>query len=177
MWLAWIFAFLLIGFAEELMNRGHIMSVLRRTNKTWLIVLVPSVIFGLIHLMNPDVTVFSVMNIILLGFLFAYMYYKSGHIWMGIGYHITWNIFQSSIYGMPCSGLIIPSLIGCEYPTATYLNGGAFGIEGGILTTLFAVLSFIVVHLYYKNADYRFLPAAEPECASATVEGDCTEAQ
>lgn len=159
-WLAWVFALLLVGIAEELMNRGFIMSVLRRTNRPWLIVLVPSLIFGMIHLTNPGVTVLSVVNIVLVGIVFSYMYYKSGHLWMCIGYHITWNIFQSTVYGMPCSGLVLPSLISCEYPAANLLNGGAFGIEGGLLTTLVQLLTLAAVHLYYRNSGYRFLPSA-----------------
>lgn len=158
-WITWIFTFLLIGFAEEVMNRGFIMSVLRRTNRTWLIVLVPSTAFGLIHLSNPGVTVLSVVNIILVGAVFSYMYYKSGNLWMCVGYHISWNIFQSAIYGMPCSGLIVPSLVSAEFPAANLLNGGAFGIEGGILTTLFNIGTFVVVYFYYKDSTYRFLPA------------------
>ena len=49
------------------MNRGFIMSVLRRTNSRFLVIVVPSLIFGLIHLTNPNVTLLSVVNIVLLG--------------------------------------------------------------------------------------------------------------
>lgn len=160
MWLAWVFALVLVGVAEEVMNRGFIMSVLRRANRPWVIMLVPSLIFGMMHLANPGVTALSVVNIVLAGILFSYMYYKSGHLWMGIGYHITWNIFQSTVYGMPCSGLVFPSLVSCEYPAANLLNGGAFGIEGGLLTTLVQLLTLAAVHLYYRNSGYRFLPSA-----------------
>lgn len=169
-WFGWVFTLLLVGLAEELMNRGFIMSVLRRTRKTWLIVLVPSLLFGLIHLTNPGVTILSVVNIVLIGVVFSYMYYRSGDLWMCIGYHITWNIFQSAIYGMPCSGLVIPSLVGSHYPVANLLNGGAFGIEGGILTTLFNIGTFVVVYLYHKDSSYRFLPAAAT--AAAERSGD-----
>lgn len=170
-WLAWAFTLLLVGIAEELMNRGFIMSVLRRTNKPWLIVLVPSILFGLIHLTNPGVTVLSVVNIILVGLVFSYMYYKSGNLWMCVGYHITWNIFQSSVYGMPCSGLVLPSLVSSEYPAANLLNGGAFGIEGGLLATLFTIGTFAAVRHYYRNSAYRFLPPDAPAAEGGEAAG------
>ena len=75
--MAWIVALLLVGFAEELMNRGFIMSILHRTNKPWLIVLVPSLILGMMHLVRPGVTVLSVVNIVLVGIVFSSMYYNA----------------------------------------------------------------------------------------------------
>ncbi len=158
-WFWWVIIFLFTGIGEELMNRGFIMSTLRRTNNVCLILLVPSVIFGLIHLANPGVTFLSILNIILIGIVFSWMYYKSGNLWMCIGYHITWNIFQSSIYGMPVSGLTgIDSLLSTDFPTDNLLNGGAFGIEGGLLTTFINLALFAFVYYYYRNSEYRFLP-------------------
>ena len=157
-WFWWVIIFLFVGIGEELMNRGFIMSLLRRTNNVFLILFIPSVIFGLIHLRNPGVTSLSTLNIILIGMVFSWMYYKSGNLWMCIGYHITWNIFQSSIYGMPVSGLTdINSLLSTHFPTNNLLNGGVFGIEGGLLTTFITLLLFPVVCYYYRNSEYRFL--------------------
>lgn len=155
--IGWLFNFVMVGFAEELFNRGFLMSVLRRTNNKYLIMAVPSIIFGLIHLMNPHITIVSLFNIIFIGFVFSYIYYKSGNLWMCIGYHITWNIFQSVIYGMPVSGLNVNHMITTHYPTNNLLNGGFFGIEGGILTTIISIFLLILVIIYYKNSDYDFL--------------------
>lgn len=153
----WILAFIVVAFAEEIMNRGFFMAVLRRCRNLYIIMLLPSVIFGLIHLMNPGVTFFSVCNIVLVGILFSYMFIKSGNIWMCIGYHFSWNTFQGVLYGMPVSGLTIPGIFHTEYTSGNVLNGGSFGIEGGILTTLITLLSFILVWYYYRNSAYDFL--------------------
>ena len=156
--ISWVILFISVGFAEELFNRGLLMSVLRRTNNKYLVMTIPSIIFGLIHVMNPHFTVISFINIILIGFVFSYMYYKSGNLWMCIGYHITWNLFQSVIYGMPVSGLNVDSLVVATYPTDNLLNGGSFGIEGGILTTAISILLMVFVFFYYRNSNYKFLP-------------------
>ena len=148
---------LLVGFAEELFCRGLLMSVLRRSQNKYLIMLLPSVIFGAIHIISPNVTAMSLINIILIGFVLSYMYYRSGSLWMCIGFHITWNLFQSIIYGMPVSGLNFNSLMTTHYPTANLLNGGAFGIEGGILTTAANVLLLVFLFFYYRTSTFRFL--------------------
>lgn len=153
----WIFTFVLVALGEEIMNRGFFMAVLRRCRNLYFIMLVPSVIFGLIHLMNPDVTFFSVFNIILVGILFSYMFIKSGNIWMCIGYHFSWNTVQGVLYGMPVSGLSIPGIFHTEFTSSNLLNVGLFGIEGGIITTIMTLLSFLFVWYYYRNSRYNFL--------------------
>ena len=156
--LTWLFAFILVAYAEELLNRGFIMAVLRRCrNHVFVLIFLPSVIFGAIHLGNPSVTLLSVFNIIIVGILFSYMFIKSGNIWMCIGYHFTWNVFQGIIYGMPVSGLNIPGIITTHFTRDNILNGGGFGIEGGILTTLVTLLSFLFVRYYYRNSTYDFM--------------------
>ncbi|MBU9737238.1 CPBP family intramembrane glutamic endopeptidase [Diplocloster agilis] len=153
----WILIFILVAFGEEILTRGFIMSTLRRTRNIYIILLVPSVIFGLIHLSNPNVTLLSVTNIIIFGILFSYMYIKSGNIWMCIGYHFTWNTFQGIIYGMPVSGLNVPGFITTEFTQNNLLNGGGFGIEGGILTTIVSILGIIFIKYYYRNSEYDFI--------------------
>ena len=153
---AWVLVFVAVGIAEEVMNRGFIMSVLRRTNSRFLVIVVPSLIFGLIHLTNPNVTLLSVVNIVLLGIALSLMYYKSGNVWMCIGFHIAWNLFQSVVYGMPVSGLDVPAFLVSAYPVGNLLNGGGFGIEGGVLTTVAAVSVMAFTLFYYRTSEYRF---------------------
>ena len=58
---------------------------------------------------------------------------------------------------MPVSGLDIKGIITIRFPFDTILNGGAFGIEGGVLTTLITILSFLFVKHYYRNSTYDFI--------------------
>lgn len=130
---------------------------LRRVGNLPFIVLVPSFIFGLIHLGNNGVTFFSVCNIILAGLLFSYMYIRSGNIWMCIGYHFTWNSFQGLVFGMPVSGINVTGMITTHFTANNFITGGIFGIEGGILTTLVTLLGFLFVKYYYRNSTYDFI--------------------
>lgn len=155
--LVWVLTFILVAVGEETLNRGFLMSTLRRTRCSYCIMLIPSAIFGCIHLTNPNVTFFSIFNIVIAGLLLSYMYYKSGNLWMCIGFHFTWNTFQGIIYGIPVSGMNIPGILTTTYTQDNILNGGNFGIEGGILTTIIMLLSILFVKYYYRNSRYDFI--------------------
>jgi uncharacterized protein len=153
----WLIVLIFVALGEEIINRGFLMSTLRRVGSLPFIVLVPSFIFGLIHLGNNGVTFFSVCNIILAGLLFSYMYIRSGNIWMCIGYHFTWNSFQGLVFGMPVSGINVTGMITTHFTADNFITGGIFGIEGGILTTLVTLLGFLFVKYYYRNSTYDFI--------------------
>ena len=56
-----------------------------------------------------------------------------------------------------------PGIITTKYMESNLLNGGAFGIEGGILTTIMTLLSFLFVWYYYRNSNYDFLSDKEKQ--------------
>ena len=153
----WIITLLFVAFGEELLYRSLLMSILRRSGSLCAAALVSSAVFGSVHLMNPNVTLVSVLNIMLAGLLFSYIYIKTGNIWMCIGFHFTWNTFQGVVYGMPTSGLILPSVISTSFTADNIINGGAFGIEGGIMTTAMMLAGFLFVKYYSRNSQYDFL--------------------
>jgi membrane protease YdiL (CAAX protease family) len=153
----YLLIFILVGFAEEIFSRGYCMSVMRQTRSVTLILLVPAVIFSLMHISNPGFSFSAFINIAIAGLLFAYMYMKSGNIWMPIGFHITWNYFQGCVFGLSTSGLGIQGLIKSEYTRYSLLGGGAFGPEEGIFTTAVLLLGFLFVKWYYRKSTLDFL--------------------
>ena len=62
-----------------------------RGNKKWLIYVASALIFSIAHGLNPNVSILGLVNIALVGILFAYMFYATNSLWLPIGYHITWN--------------------------------------------------------------------------------------
>jgi membrane protease YdiL (CAAX protease family) len=165
--LLYLLMFIMVGFAEELLSRGYIMSVLRQTKSIAAIMIIPSVIFALLHSFNSGIGAVPYINLTLVGILFSYMYLKSGNIWMPIGYHITWNYFQGNVFGFKVSGTEVEGMLSTSYTKDNILNGGAFGPEGGLFVTVILLIGFVVVNLYYKNKKFDFLsmdptPAMKP---------------
>lgn len=155
--LLWLLIFISVGFAEEMLTRGYIMSLLRQTKSLPMVVIISSAIFALLHSTNPGVGVLPIINIFLVGTLFAYMYIKSGNIWMPIGYHITWNYFMGNVYGFKVSGQDTASLISTYLGSNAIISGGDFGPEGGLVVTVITLLGFIFVKYYYRNSIYDFI--------------------
>lgn len=149
--------FVLVGFAEEFFNRAYIMSTLKQTKNIYIIVIVSSTIFSLIHSGNPNINLIAYINIFLVGLLFAYMYIKSGIIWMPIGYHITWNYFQGNIFGFQVSGISQKGVYQTNILSENILNGGNFGPEGGLIVTAIIILGLLFTKWYYRNNKYEFL--------------------
>lgn len=146
-----LISFIFVGFGEEILSRGYIMSVLKQTRNKWIVLVGPALIFAALHLGNPGIDILSFINLFLVGVLFAYMFMKSKNIWMPIGYHITWNYFQGYIWGFEVSGLNVNGLYKIKNISNNIINGGEFGPEGGIIVTIIICLTFYFVNRYYKN--------------------------
>jgi membrane protease YdiL (CAAX protease family) len=151
--LTFLILFIFVGFSEEIFFRGYIMKTMEdRYNSKWLVYVMSSLIFSLFHGMNPNVSIFGLINIGLVGLLFSYMYDVTKSLWMPIGYHITWNYFQGNVFGFPVSGTDPHGLY--EITTedsANIFTGGSFGPEGGLLATSLIILGVLATNVYSKT--------------------------
>lgn len=148
--LTFLLLFILVGFFEEMFFRGYVMSTLEsRGNRKWVIYVVSALVFSLMHGANPNVSVLGLVNIALVGILFAYMFDVTKSLWLPIGYHITWNYFQGNVFGFAVSGISPHGIYNVSIESGNdVLTGGAFGLEGGLFATLLIVVSFFATKLY-----------------------------
>ncbi|MDL4842292.1 CPBP family intramembrane glutamic endopeptidase [Aquibacillus rhizosphaerae] len=149
---SFLILFILVGFFEEVFFRGYIMSTMSNTgNKKWLIYIGSALLFSVVHGTNPNVSIFGLLNILLVGILFAYMFDVTNSLWMPIGYHITWNYFQGNVFGFAVSGTTPHGIYNVDVSEGhLLLTGGAFGLEGGLLATLLIVIGFIATYYYAR---------------------------
>ena len=149
----YLLLFILVGLSEELTFRGYIMSTLEdRGNSKSVIYIVSALIFGIAHIANPNVVALGIINIFLVGLLFAYMYERTKSLWLPIGYHITWNYFQGNVFGFPVSGTTPHGIYNVDVSSGNdLLTGGSFGLEGGMLATLMIVIGFVFTYLFTKK--------------------------
>ena len=62
-------------------------------------------LFGALHLGNPDATAFGAFAIAVeAGVLLGALYVWTGRLWLSIGMHATWNFFQGYVFGATVSG-------------------------------------------------------------------------
>lgn len=138
-------------FVEELLTRGYFMTALKTTRKKTIVFFASAIFFALLHLANEGVTLISTFNTFLAGALFAYMFVKSGKLWMPIGFHFAWNFIQGTILGLTVSGTEQVSIIGTELGNNSLLSGGSYGVEGGLLVTGVLLICFLYVRFSVES--------------------------
>jgi membrane protease YdiL (CAAX protease family) len=143
------------ALSEEILFRGLPLVLLAGVIGRWQAVVATSLLFGLSHMGNPDVTPLALVNITLAGIFLAAVFFTPGGIWAAWGAHLGWNLSLAAL-GAPVSGLplAIPVL---EYNPGgpVWLSGGAFGPEGGILASVATIGAIILVS--------RWIPKGEGE--------------
>lgn len=151
-----IILFILVGINEEMFARGYCMTVLKQTGNMWIVVIVSSIVFALLHSLNPAMSWLSYLNLFLFGVFTAYMFIRSKNLWLSVGYHITWNYFEGNIFGFQVSGQVTKAVYNVNSVGNTILTGGKFGPEGGLIVTFILVIGFIYMWKIYKPQDRVF---------------------
>lgn len=145
------------GVVEEIMLRGLIFRFLEKWLGSWIALLLSALMFGLMHLGNPDATLFAALSIALeAGVTLAAIYMVTRRLWAAIGFHAVWNFTQGGIYGADVSGFEGKGLLASKTHGAELLTGGAFGPEAS-LPALFICTSIGIWFLRraYKNGQFK----------------------
>jgi membrane protease YdiL (CAAX protease family) len=135
---------------EEAVFRGYILQTFARSNLAWFAILMTAVFFGALHLSNPSAGPLSTFNTALAGIWFGVAYLKTRDLWFVTGIHFVWNWMQGSVFGIEVSGLtkIVTHPVLKEIETGpTWIGGGNYGLEGGIVTTIAIILSTVAIYL------------------------------
>jgi membrane protease YdiL (CAAX protease family) len=130
--------FFLGAAVEELAFRGYYFQTLIQGITFLPATIAMAGLFGAAHLGNPNVSLFGIVNFMLAGIWLSIAYIKTRGLWLPLGLHFSWNFTQATIFGLPTSGIDFADkrLLCTIHGGPAWLTGGAFGPEGGILTTL-----------------------------------------
>lgn len=131
---------------EELVFHGYAFQHLVRHMGEFATVLPVGILFGLMHLGNQNVTLLAVVNTIAWGVLLGCAYLRTRALWLPIGMHFGWNVAMPFL-GVNLSGFTI-AVTGYElyWRTGVLWGGGAYGLEGGLLTTVAVAGLFILLY-------------------------------
>ena len=149
------------GIGEEFVFRGILFKYMQKTLGTVVAVLVPSIVFGAIHIMNmQEFNAIDVIQLLLGGtsvaILFSLIYIKSGSLIPGMFFHSCWNILIiGSIFGVGdiVNGIENNAIIQYRLKSSNHLlTGGNFGIEISLPAILiFISASIFLVYLIKKE--------------------------
>ena len=123
----------LVGLAEEVRDRGILFRLLEQNLGTWVAMGLSALLFGFSHWKNPGATLWSSLAIAFEGgVLVAALYAATRSLWLPIGVHWAWNLFEGPVFGAAISGNSVGALARGELSGPAWLTGGAFGPEAGI---------------------------------------------
>ncbi len=155
--------FLGVGFYEEAITRGYLLRNLAeglrflplgKRGPLILAWVLTSLLFGVLHLGNPNATWQSTVNLVSAGLFLGLGYILTGELAIPIGVHITWNFFQGAVFGFPVSGLNMfarASLLVIEQRGPTVWTGGPFGPEGGWLGLLAPLVGMVLTWVWVRG--------------------------
>lgn len=125
------------ALSEEVMFRGLPLLLLANVlGRAPALLLVAAGVFSLLHGLNPNITALGFLNIALAGLFLGVVFYGPGGMWAAWGAHLGWNAALAAL-DAPVSGMPfrIP-LLDYHAGDPTWLSGGPFGPEGGVLATV-----------------------------------------
>lgn len=146
------------GIAEESIFRGVILGVLeKKLNRKWAI-LIPSVVFGGLHIIGRQLDIISIIQLMVagtfVGVLFSLITIESNSIWNSAIVHSIWNIvFIGKIINIGIS----------ENPESIYnivllsknllITGGDFGVEASLPAIAIYIIFSLIVYKWLKDKD------------------------
>lgn len=137
-----LLGFLVQGGLEEWIVRGYVYRALKERWSPWVSALASSILFSLLHALNPDVSWIALVNIVLAGLLLAALVERSGSLWSATLAHGVWNFAVACLLSVPVSGLRTFHLLDLSVAGPEPVTGGGFGPEGSlVLTALAAALT------------------------------------
>ena len=132
---------------EELVFRGVLFRSVEDMAGSWVAIIVSSLVFGLLHLINPDATIAGAVYIAIeAGLLLAAAYLVTRRLWMAIGYHMLWNYVQSAVFsGIVSGGVSLPGLFQAKIEGPSFYTGGTFGMEQSIFALVLCTVTGVVM--------------------------------
>lgn len=150
------FIYILVSLNEEIMIRGFVLGRLLNTRMNrFAALLLSSVIFSLLHIFNPGISIFPLINILLAGILLGASYIYTRNLALPLSLHLFWNWIQGPILGFNVSGNgSTNSLLKLQLEENNPLNGGMFGFEGSIISSILIVIFAAIIIFWNERKNF-----------------------
>ncbi|MGH9642680.1 MAG: lysostaphin resistance A-like protein, partial [Terriglobales bacterium] len=160
--IAYAIFFLIVSVFEDFLTRGYSLWVLSQGMHFWPAAALLSILFGLMHLLNPGEARIGIAAVVTIGFFFCLTLRRTGTLWFAIGFHMAWDWGETYFYSVPDSGTVLPRhLLNSSFHGPEWLTGGSVGPEGSyLLFVLIAVLWFLFSRAY-PEVKYQATPSRE----------------
>lgn len=144
------------GIVEEMVFRGIIMGTLEQEYNLKVAVLIPSILFGLVHIIGNELSIISTIQLVIagtfVGIMFSLIEYESGNFWNNAIVHALWNMSTIGLchIGFEADENSVFTLI--INMKSTIVSGGDFGVESSIISVVgYTVVIIFALYLICKS--------------------------
>lgn len=138
---------------EELVFRCILLTILVKLfRKPWFAILITSIYFGYVHLDNDHATLLSALSNGLGGVMYGLAFIFTRKIWFPWALHFAWNYVQAPILGFPVSGFKIEGILKLNLLDHSWLSGGLYGPEGGIIGIAFRFIVIMLIVIWIRKS-------------------------
>lgn len=144
---------------EELIFRSYLPQGLSRfTPRFWIPWVIPALVFGLLHSLNPEVGLYgfllTIPYYIGFGLMLGWVTLKSQSLELALGLHLANNLYASLVVTFPGSALPSPALF-----TIKEYNAAAALIVWAVMTGIYLLIMLTLFRKWFKRDISPELPA------------------
>ena len=154
----------MVSTAEEVVFRGYQLknlceglSVIGPATAFAAATIASSLVFGLIHGVNPNSGVFAIISILFAGIMFCVGRLCTGSLAAPIGLHFAWNYSLAFVFGLPISGKRMDgTLLKSKVVSDSIWTGGEFGPEASPLVIFCMIFGVLSVRILAGQSQSRY---------------------
>ena len=142
--------FVVQGAAEEILCRGIVLHSLKEKTSVWIAIAVSTIVFIMPHCSSLFeqgfiYSLIGIANLILISVIFSLLTIRFKSLWAACGLHSFWNAILYCVLGLNLSGNdeTVTAIFNMKSVGENVLNGGSYGIEASVVTTV--VLAFVAL--------------------------------
>jgi uncharacterized protein len=167
----WLLAFLGVGFMEEFVSRGYVQyTIASGINFGWAAV-ITTALFTYAHYSNPGETFLGLIDVALFGLLACFIWWRTGDLWLAVGFHAFWDWGLSFFYSVPDSGYqSMGHLFNIRIVGPAWLSGGSAGPEGSVINLVFDLLYFVIIAWAFPGRRFQGMAKRNEPARAEMVE-------
>lgn len=150
--------FVIQGATEEILCRGIVLHALKEKTSVGIAINVSTILFIMPHCLSLFEQgfvygIFGVCNLALISIIFSLLTIRFKSIWAACGLHSFWNAILYSVLGLNLSGNdeTVTAIFNLQSIGKNIWNGGEYGIEASIITTVVLAIAAATIWYMRKN--------------------------
>jgi membrane protease YdiL (CAAX protease family) len=158
------------AFVEEMSFRGYILQNLWEDWGLVPAIVISSIGFAALHISNPhsrEQLLFTATGLLMFALWACMSLVWTKSLWLALGAHMAWNLFEGPVFGLPLSGLAmpVPTVLRQTVNGPQWLTGGSFGPEAGVTSFVALIVGFLVLRALYLNGAFADAPDTREDYA------------